>query len=120
MEEKKEIPDAYVNVILEVYPEESSIYIDGKFWGISPEGKQIKNLRLKPGKHTLEIVKPGYKTYKKKLNVSIVKNVALENAHRIVGKNLDAVSQLQKINEQANKLLDELEKDPGLKLKVMA
>ena len=57
---------------------------------------------------------------KKEINVAVVKNVALESAPKVVEKNLDAVSQLQKINEQANQLLDELEKDPGLKLKVMA
>lgn len=43
---------------------------------------------------------------KKKLNVSVVKNIALENAHRIVDKSLNAVAQLQKINENANELLD--------------
>ena len=43
---------------------------------------------------------------KKRLRTSVVKSVALENAHRIVGKNLDAIEQLQKINEYANELLD--------------
>ena len=57
---------------------------------------------------------------KKNLNVSVVRNVALENAHRVVDQNLDAVAQLHKINEVANKLLDELEQTPELKLKVMA
>jgi hypothetical protein len=43
---------------------------------------------------------------KKELNVNVVKNVALENAHRVVDKNLNAVDQLQKINDHANELLD--------------
>ncbi|MBE9572147.1 MAG: hypothetical protein IMF11_16080 [Proteobacteria bacterium] len=43
---------------------------------------------------------------KKKLKISVVKNVALENAHKVVDKNLDAVQQLQKINQDANELLD--------------
>ena len=43
---------------------------------------------------------------KKELNISVVKNVSLENAHRIVAKNLDTISQLQKINSHANELLD--------------
>ena len=43
---------------------------------------------------------------KKELNISIVKNVALENAHKVVEKNLNAVEQLQKINSYANELLD--------------
>ena len=57
---------------------------------------------------------------KKHLKVAVVKNVALENAHRVVGKNLDALDQLQKINVEANRLLDELEEIPELKLKIMA
>ena len=43
---------------------------------------------------------------KKELNVAVVKNLVLENASRIVGKNLDAIDQLKKINSDANELLD--------------
>ena len=43
---------------------------------------------------------------KKELNINVVKNVVLENAHRVVDKNLNAVDQLQKINDYANELLD--------------
>jgi len=43
---------------------------------------------------------------KKELNISVVKNVALESAHRVVDKNLNAVDQLHRINEKANELLD--------------
>jgi alanyl-tRNA synthetase len=43
---------------------------------------------------------------KKELNINVVKTVALEAAHKVVDKNLDAVAQLQKINENANELLD--------------
>ena len=57
---------------------------------------------------------------KTELNVCVVKNVALENAHRVVDKNLNAIDQLYKINEAANKLLDELEQKPDLKLRAMA
>ena len=46
--------------------------------------------------------------------------MALENAGRVVDKSLNAVDQLQKINNEANRLLDELEQTPELKLKVMA
>ena len=35
-----------------------------------------------------------------------MKNVALETAHKVVEKNLNAVDQLQKINTYANELLD--------------
>jgi hypothetical protein len=43
---------------------------------------------------------------KRALNISVVKNVALENAHNVVSESLDAVSQLNKINSYANELLD--------------
>jgi uncharacterized membrane-anchored protein len=58
-----------VNVTLEIQPKESAIYLNGKFWGISPESGIIKNLRLEPGKYNLEIVKPGFKSAKKELDV---------------------------------------------------
>ena len=57
---------------------------------------------------------------KKELNLNVVKNVVLENAHRVVDKNLNAIDQLYKINEAANMLLDELEAKPDLKLRAMA
>jgi DNA-binding FrmR family transcriptional regulator len=43
---------------------------------------------------------------KKELNIAVVKNIALERAHEVAGKNLDAIAQLQKINDYANELLD--------------
>jgi hypothetical protein len=43
---------------------------------------------------------------KKKLKISVVKNVTLEAGHKIVSKHLDTISQLQKINQNANELLD--------------
>ena len=57
---------------------------------------------------------------KRELNITVIKSVALENAHRVVDKNLNAIDQLYKINEMANQLLDQLETKPNLKLKVMA
>jgi predicted transcriptional regulator len=45
---------------------------------------------------------------KKELNINVVKNVALENAHRVVDKSLNTVDQLERINKVANQLLDEL------------
>jgi hypothetical protein len=67
---------------------------------------------LRAGKTVKECAKffevtPGaISQHKKNLNVAVVKNVALENAHRVVDKNLNAVDQLQKINGHANELLD--------------
>jgi hypothetical protein len=58
--------------------------------------------------------------HKKKLNIAVVKNVVMENAHRAVEKNLNTVEQLELINNKTLALLDELERDPGLKLKAIA
>ena len=43
---------------------------------------------------------------KNELRVAVVKNVALESAHKVVGKHLDTLSQLQTINSHANEILD--------------
>jgi hypothetical protein len=65
-------------------------------------------------------VTPGaISQHKKNLNIAVVKNVALENAHRAVEKSLNTIEQLQKINKQANRLLDDLEQKPEMKLKIM-
>ena len=67
---------------------------------------------LRAGKTVKECAKffevtPGaISQHKKNLNIAVVKNVVLENAHRVVDKNLNAVDQLQKINGYANSLLD--------------
>ncbi len=42
----------------------------------------------------------------KNLNIGVVKNVALETAHKVVEKNINTLGQLQKINDYANDLLD--------------
>jgi hypothetical protein len=51
---------------------------------------------------------------KRELSVSVIRNVALENAGRVVEKNLNSIDQLQRINEVANKLLDDLTGDDRL------
>lgn len=58
-----------IDVTIFNIPNESSIYLDGKFWGISPDSGKIENLRLLPGSYTLEILKPGFKPYKKIIQV---------------------------------------------------
>lgn len=63
-----------VPVALTVMPEESSIYLNGKFWGISPKDGKIKNLRLKPGKYLVEVLKPGYTSFKKEVLIAMVKD----------------------------------------------
>ena len=43
---------------------------------------------------------------RKELNIAVVKSVALESAHRVVDRNLNAIDQLLNINRKANDLLE--------------
>jgi hypothetical protein len=54
----------------------------------------------------LASVRGAISQVKKELNIAVVKSVALENAHRVVTKNLNLIEQLQRINDHANELLD--------------
>jgi hypothetical protein len=67
-----------IPVTIEISPAETAIYLDGKFWGISPESGKIENLRLKPGTYKIEAIKPGYKTYKKDLVIKNQEDVTIK------------------------------------------
>jgi hypothetical protein len=44
---------------LEVQPADASVYVDGQFRGTA---RQVGELELSPGRHRLEIVRPGFRT----------------------------------------------------------
>ena len=79
-------------------------------------GKKISNLELeqlvREGSgvskiaRKLGVSKGAVSKRLKALNVAIAKNVTLHHAGEIVEKKLDAIGQLQKINDYANELLD--------------
>ena len=79
-------------------------------------GKEISNLELdqlvREGNGVSEIArklgvsKGAVSKRLKALNVAITRDVTLHHAGEIVEKKLDAIEQLQKINEYANELLD--------------
>jgi len=78
-----------------------------------PKIDKVKlNQMLKSGKSQKEVAQffgvtaGAVSKATKELHLCVVKNVALENAGRVVDKNLNAVDQLQKINDYANELLD--------------
>lgn len=60
---------------LRVAPEDASIYIDGRFRGT---GRQLDELLLPPGRHKLEVVRPGYRTHESEFEVSEGKPTDLE------------------------------------------
>ncbi len=69
---------------LSVSPSDAAIYINKKFWGISPKSGRINNIVLRTGKYSLEIIKPGY--------VSVIKTIIVSGKM----KNLDMIIALKK------------------------
>lgn len=65
----------FSRVLLEIGPADSSIYVDGKFWGVAPENGIINNFNLQKGKHRIEVLKPGYKPVLKLINVTGQKEI---------------------------------------------
>jgi hypothetical protein len=56
--------DRYLTeVTLTVSPEETAVYIDGKFWGLAPAEGKTASLRLPPGKYSFSAFKPGFRAY---------------------------------------------------------
>jgi hypothetical protein len=52
---------------LNVQPEDASVYVDGAFRG---SGREAGTLRLPPGRHRIEIVRPGYRTAEREIDVA--------------------------------------------------
>jgi len=55
----------------------------------------------------------------KELKIQGTRDIVSRNTQKAVDNNLDAISQLKKINDRANQLLDEVEDDPGTAIKLM-
>jgi len=51
---------------LDVNPPDASVYVDGEFRGA---GRRVENLRLAPGRHRIEVVRPGYRTVEREVDV---------------------------------------------------
>ncbi len=56
----------------------------------------------------------------KELRGRTTRVIVSKKIKQAVDDKLDAIAQLKKINDEVNMLLDQLEEDPGLKIKVMA
>jgi len=53
-------------LVLDVQPGDASVYVDGEFYG---KASQVKQLDLPAGRHRLEVVRPGYKTVEKEVDI---------------------------------------------------
>jgi hypothetical protein len=51
---------------LDLNPSDASVYVDGEFRG---SGSRVENLRLAPGRHRIEVVRPGYRTVEREIEV---------------------------------------------------
>jgi hypothetical protein len=51
---------------LSVRPEDASVYVDGAFRG---SGRETSSLKLAPGRHRIEIVRPGYQTFEREVEI---------------------------------------------------
>jgi hypothetical protein len=56
-------------VTLSVTPEETAVYIDGKFWGLAPEKGTSAILRLAAGKYIFSAFHPGFKAFAREVTV---------------------------------------------------
>jgi hypothetical protein len=52
---------------LSIRPEDASVYVDGAFRG---SAREASTLRLAPGPHRIEVVRPGYKTFEKQVDIA--------------------------------------------------
>ena len=53
---------------LNVNPADASVYVDGRFVG---SARQTGQLELRPGRHRVEVVRPGYRTAERDLTIEI-------------------------------------------------
>jgi hypothetical protein len=60
---------------LQVSPRDASVYVDGEFRG---SGRQTSNLRLRPGRHRIEVVRPGFRTVEREVDVQAGRSTDLE------------------------------------------
>lgn len=65
--ERRPRSDAGAQLRLSVRPDDASVYVDGEFRG---SGRQAGSLSVAPGRHRIEVVRPGFKTFDREVEVS--------------------------------------------------
>ncbi len=51
---------------MEVRPQDASVYVDGEFRGT---GRNVRRLDLSPGSHRIEVVRPGFRTFERSVEI---------------------------------------------------
>lgn len=54
-------------VRLDVRPDDATVYLDGAFAG---SARELREMRLPPGRHRLELVRPGHRTLERELDLA--------------------------------------------------
>jgi hypothetical protein len=65
--EKDEMAAVGGNLELSIRPEDASVYVDGAFRG---SAREASTLKLAPGRHRIEVVRPGYKTLEREVDIA--------------------------------------------------
>ncbi len=65
--EKEEMAAVGGRLELSVRPEDASVYVDGAFRG---SAREASSLQLGPGRHRIEIVRPGYRTLDREVDIT--------------------------------------------------
>lgn len=62
-------------VRMTVRPEDASVYVDGEFQGV---GEEVRRLDLSPGRHRIEVARPGYRGAERDLEIVAGQPAALD------------------------------------------
>jgi hypothetical protein len=73
-DDRRSTPSGQGMIQLNVRPDDASIYLDGSFAG---SARELTRMQLPAGKHRVEIVRPGYRTYDHDLEVDPGQSVDL-------------------------------------------
>jgi hypothetical protein len=57
---------------LNVWPGDAVVYVDGEYRG---PGRQVRRLRLPPGPHRVEVVRPGFLSFERTVEVAAGRTV---------------------------------------------
>jgi hypothetical protein len=78
-EETAAEPEQKGRLRLEVYPQDASVYLDGRFVGTGTELAMMRGgLPVSPGEHNLAVVRPGRKAEERSFEVEAGEEVELE------------------------------------------
>jgi hypothetical protein len=65
-------PDVTSTLKLDIVPNRAAVFLDGKFVGHASEfGGALHSMLISPGKHTIKVELPGYRTFETEVNLLV-------------------------------------------------